>query len=322
MVVAREAALRRPRRRRCRRASRTSAPAARTCCRRARCGRSRGAPSASPRWSRSTSSGCRSASTSRSRCGRRSCSTRSRSSGTCSGATAPRTGCRSSSCCWCSSSGATGLYALARAARGRRAGSSRRSCSSPCSRSRSRSAPASTSRTFGLYPTARVLTAATISPLPLELRVGHRARCSASLGVRRRALLVGERRAGRAPARDARRGAAAGSTTSSSGVARREAPACACSATSTRCRRSSLDRLDELIVADGGLSRGAAARDRRAGAPPRRPRPRRAEDDRAARRARRVRARPGRAALRAAPADPRRRRLGGQARRSTSSSAR
>src|SRR5581483_9313077 len=63
-----------------------------------------------------------------------------------------------------------------------------------------------------------------------------------------------------------------------------------------------------------GARRQPAARDRRGRPPAQRPRPRRAADDRAARRARRVRPGAGGAAVRAPPADLRRHRLGDEAR--------
>ena len=65
-----------------------------------------------------------------------------------------------------------------------------------------------------------------------------------SMGVRRRALLVGDAEQVGAPARDARLRAAAASTTSSSGEL---SPGPALTATLAR------ERLDELIVADSGL---------------------------------------------------------------------
>ena len=78
-------------------------------------------------------------------------------------------------------------------------------------------------------------------------------------------------------------------------------------------RRASSRRCGAPRRADPGRGRprrGDGARGRRDGAPLRRARPGRADDDRAAAAARRVRPRPGRAALRAAPACAHRRGVG------------
>ena len=76
--------------------------------------------------------------------------------------------------------------------------------------------------------------------------------------------------------------------------------------------RIALTRPDEVILQRGRLRRGCRARDRRDGASRRREGADRAEDDRLAAPARRVRPRPGNAALRAAAACVRRHGLGGE----------
>ena len=86
--------------------------------------------------------------------------------------------------------------------------------------------------------------------------------------------------------------------------------------------RSHESRSTRLIVADTGLDEPRLLEIVDARPPPRRQGARRAAHDRAADRARRVRAGSGRAAVRAAPADLRRSAVGDEARRSTSSSAR
>ena len=132
-----------------------------------------------------------------------------------------------------------------------------------------------------------------------------------SAGVRRRVLFVGD------AAQVAHLRASLGA--SRSGILYGSWAVCSRAPSSRATLRE--NELDELIVADDGLRRGGSARDRRRRPPPGRPRPHRAADDAAPRRPRRVRARPGRAALRRPAADPRRRRLGAQADRSTSSSS-
>ena len=158
--------------------------------------------------------------------------------------------------------------------------------------------------TFGLYVVGAVFVSVADRAAPRELRDDHRDRAERGRrppprGARRR------RRAARAPARVARCAAAAASTTSSS---TRSSPA----ARSSACSRPT--PLDELIVADAGLSEERLLE----------------IVDAAHRRGVKVRIAPrttellvergeyvpgsGRAALRAAPADLRRGRLGDEAR--------
>ena len=129
------------------------------------------------------------------------------------------------------------------------------------------------------------------------------------LGVRRHALLVGLRRERRPPARARSARAAAGSTTSSSAPSRPRATAstCPCSATCATCPAVlDRERVDELIVTDSDFGDRElleivdhAHRRGRRGAD-------RAEGDRAADPARRVRPGPGDPAVRAAAARVRR----------------
>ena len=139
---------------------------------------------------------------------------------------------------------------------------------------------------------------------PRQLRDRHRHRCCGLPACAARRCSSATRRSARTCARRSARAAAA-STTSSS----------ARPTSATRFERDArhASPLDEMIVADAGLDEPrlleiveAAHRRGVQGA-------RRAADDRAADRARRVRAGPGRAAVRAAPADLRRRRVGDQA---------
>ena len=169
--------------------------------------------------------------------------------------------------------------------------------------------------TFGLIPTA-LLIAIVLDGL---LRASYDAISREALhilGVRRRAIVVGEgehlhhllltlgsrpgghrvrvRRSGQRRGRDAARASEARPRRRPSG----------------RARRASRGRADRHRL---GLLRPAAVPDRRPGAPRRREGQDRAEDDRAADPARRVRSRAGRAAVRAQAARLRRRRVGGQA---------
>ena len=157
--------------------------------------------------------------------------------------------------------------------------------------------------TFGLYVVGAILVAVLIGLFraSYELVTGS---VMAAVGVRRKAVLVGEE-AARTHLRETL-GARRGGIDYEFVGRDRSRPGGRGDARRTAHRRADRRRLRSR--------RGPAARDRRRGTPPRREGARRAADDGAARRARRVRARAGRAALRVAAADLRRHRLGDQAR--------
>ena len=157
--------------------------------------------------------------------------------------------------------------------------------------------------TFGLY----VVGAIFVSVLITVFRGSYEmvtARCCARPACAARSVLVGDDERARISVHRSARAVAASSTTSSARSSRGP---------------SVEDALDRVLArrADRrrrGARRRAAARDRRPRSPPRRPGARRAADGRAPDRARRVRAGPGHSAVRAPPADLRRRAVGDQAR--------
>ena len=217
----------------------------------------------------------------------------------------------------CSSSGRPGSTPSASGARAS-AGSSARSRSSACITLIFALGTGHQFTTYGLAPTAIVLTRGLHRSAARELRRASRATCSSSPGVRRRAILVGDGREPRAAAAGRSARAAAASTTTSSARSRRPTDGAglpllggldgaAGGARDARRRRADRHRLG--LRRPSSSSRSSS---RRTGAASRCVSRRRATELLIERRGEYVPG-PGRPALRAAAAGLRRRRLGGQA---------